>query len=109
MKILTIFGFIVFISFQSFGQSVIDYGTVLKDFGELKNPTLPDFKNFSIEKNGGISIRTNVSVYARADPWMPIAVPPKDLNSKFPIKAIRKDFPSNMPVLKFEEGFSGEN
>lgn len=109
MKILTIFGFIVFISFQSFGQKVIDNGTVLKDFDELINPTLPDFEKFSIEKNGGLSRITETSVYARADPWMPIAFPPKDLNSKFPIKAITKDFPSNMPVLKFEKGFSGEN
>lgn len=79
------------------------FGTVSKGFGELRKPTLPDFKQFSIEKNGGITTRTDPSAYARADPWMPIAVPPKDLYSKFPIKAIPKDYPSDMPVYRLEK------
>ena len=107
MKILIICGFIVFISFQSFGQEVLGYGTVPKGFSELKNPTLPYFKKFSIEKNGGITIRTDVPDYARADPWMPIAVPPNDLYSKFPIKTIPKDYPSDMPVYDLENRFKG--
>jgi hypothetical protein len=103
MKILTIFGIIVFISFQSFGQEITGFGTDPKGFRELENPTLPDFKKFSIEKNGGITIRSEGYTYARADPRMPIAVPPKDLYSKFLIKEIPKDFPSDMPVHRLEK------
>jgi len=36
------------------------------------------------------------------DPFMPIAVPPTDLISKFPIKEIPRDFPSEMPIIKLE-------
>lgn len=103
MKILTICGFILFISFQSFGQEVIGIGTVPKGYNDQRNPTLPDVKEFSIEKNGGIIISTKPSAYARADPRMPIAVPPKDLYTKFPIKAIPKDYPSEMPVYRLEK------
>ena len=77
MKILTLCGFIVFISFQSFGQEVIGFGTVPKSFSEPRNFTLPDLKEFSIEKNGGLTNRPEGYTYARADPRMPIAVPPQ--------------------------------
>ena len=36
------------------------------------------------------------------DPFMPIAVPPTDLLSKFPIKEIPRDFPSEMPIIQLE-------
>ena len=39
----------------------------------------------------------------RVDPLMPIAVPPTDLLSKFPIKEISRDFPSEMPIFKLED------
>src|SRR5690554_5383521 len=38
----------------------------------------------------------------RVDPFMPIAVPPTDLLSKYPIKEIPRDFPSEMPIIQLE-------
>ena len=100
IKITIIFGLIMSSSLTSFGQEVIGYGTIAKGSAELRDFPLPGGKQLT-ETDGPvvIDIKTAKSDnFDRADPLMPIVVPPKNLYSKFPIKIIPEDFPSDMPI-----------
>ena len=60
--------------------------------------TLPDAAKRGEKKERVVVDRGGSVNFDRADPNMPIAVPPKDLFSKFPVKDLPEDFPSDMPV-----------
>ncbi|MEX2593334.1 MAG: hypothetical protein WD426_11200 [Anditalea sp.] len=103
IKIITILFLIMFSSLSTFGQEVIGYGTIPKGSNELRLFPLPERKQ-STEKDRRVIIDLDVSPnFYQADPRMPIAVPPIDLYSKFPIVKLPKDFPSDMPIYGLEE------
>src|SRR5690554_4566901 len=62
--------------------------------------TLPDVAKLGEKIDPVVADRGGSVDFRRADPNMPIAVPPKDLFSKFPIKDLPADFPSDMPDRK---------
>ena len=100
-----ILGLMLFSFLPSFGQKVIGYGLIAKGSDEYKYYPLSEsnsgpgklwetIKGFEIKESAFLD---------RVDPFMPIAVPPRDLYSKFPIKVFPKEFPSNMPIYELEE------
>ena len=97
---LTLFSFL-----PSFGQKVIGYSLIAKGSNEYKYYPLPESKPIQSNKDGVVlGIKTKESaVFDRVDPFMPIAVPPRDEYSKFPIKVFPKNFPSNMPIYGLGE------
>lgn len=91
-----------------YGQEVVGVGTV-PSAGQPYNQQLPwekfalppnDFKPKEFTKPS-FPFSKPQSVDS-VDPFMPIAVPPTDLLSKFPIKEIPRDFPSEMPIIRLE-------
>ena len=98
------------ISFMpTFGQKVVGYGTIAKGASPSWDFIVQDMAELSEQKERVVFHRNQSVDFERADPNMPIAVPPKDLFSKFPIKKLPENFPSDMPILGPTEKSLGLN
>lgn len=98
-KILVIHFLLMFFSLATFGQDATGFRAKPNVLYGIKDLPLPESKNQSKEKDPRVIIDTDATPnFDQADPRMPIMVPPKDVHSKFPIKNLPKDFPSNMPI-----------
>ena len=93
----------------TFGQEVVGYGTIAKVTASSWDFTVQDMAKLSEQKERVVFHRDQSVDFERADPNMPIAVPPKDLFSKFPIKKLPESFPSDMPILGPTEKSLGLN
>jgi hypothetical protein len=93
VKTAIILGLLLFYSELTFSQETIGKGTAAKE------PEKSHTNKLEIKPTDIVKIETDVSAnFYLADPSMPISVPRKNLTSRFPVKKLPKDFPSNLPI-----------
>lgn len=99
-----ILSLILFSFLQSFGQKATRNHLVAKANGYQDSPLFEtnDGTGKLWERIKGFETNKSI-VFERVDPYMPIAVPPPDEYTKFPIKIFSEDFPSKMPIYGLEE------
>jgi hypothetical protein len=90
------------VSWYSYGQKVIGYGTVPKLDSPWEQQLRWDRFLSKSEEKPTTFLGKSKSI-DKVDPGMPIVVPPEDEVGNFPIKSIPKNFPSNMPIVKLPD------
>jgi hypothetical protein len=91
---------LILLSFvQSFGQKATGIHLIAKanEFPDSPLFETNDGTGKLWERIKGFETKESM-IFGRVDPYMPIAVPPRDEYTEFPIKIFPEDFPSKMPI-----------
>ena len=92
------FGFVIVLYLATFVAAIGQELVRVRTIPEGNTFTLLDAAKPGEKKERVVVDRGGSANFDRADPNMPIAVPPKDPFSKFPVKDLPEDYPSDMPV-----------